>query len=155
MIAKRPCEGRLPCGKTCSQDGSRWLSRVTWTEASQTFPVPGYLILIADHRGYVNVLDLRTPVGEVLTDEQVWKQTKEALAQHNAKWWAYFPLSPPLNVEAVPMRLSVGQFPEPVEANDPPAEEWIYARNLPHTVVGGRPQQQVRRVKGDNGGRGV
>jgi hypothetical protein len=115
--------------------------------------VPGYLILIADHRGYVNVLDLRTPVGDVSTDEQVWRQTKEALSQHNAKWWAYFPLSPPLNVEAVPVRLSVGQFPEPVEADDPPAKEWIYARNLPHAVLDGRPQPQVRQVRGDNGGR--
>jgi hypothetical protein len=154
MTAKTPYEGRLPCGKDCQQDGSRWVSRVTWNEALQSGPVHGYLLLIADARGYVNVLDLRTPVSEVLTDEEQWQQTREALSRHNAKWWAYFPLSPPLNVAAIPMRLIPGQLPEPVEANDPPAEEWIYARNVPHAVLNGRPHQQQRRVRGDNGGRG-
>ena len=131
-------EGRMPCGKECSQDASRWITHLAWTDASKLRPVYGYLVLIADRNGYVNVLDLRRPEGEVpgsVTDEEQWKRTKEALSRNNAKWWAYLPASPPVNVDAVPWEWSGDNKPVPVEANDPPKAELIWARNLPHEIV--------------------
>lgn len=131
-------EGRVPCGKDCSQDASRWITHLAWTDASELGPVYGYLVLIADRSGYVNVLDLRRPEGEdpgSVTDEEQWKRTKEALARNNAKWWAYLPVSPPVNVDAVPWGWSEERKPIPVDANDPPKAEWKWARNLPHKIV--------------------
>lgn len=130
--------GRVPCGKFCKADASRWITSVTWTEAETCGPVYGYLILIANREGYVNVLDLRLPEGESpgdVTEKEQWKRTRDALKRHDAKWWAYLPLSPPVNVDAVPLHRDENGKWIATEANDPPKEDLVWARNLPHDFL--------------------
>jgi len=137
-IVRRPYDGRLASGKV-QNDASRWATHVTWTEASVLGPVYGYLILIADEYGFVNVLDLRHPDGESpgdVSDEEKWERTKVALERNHAKWWAYLPLSPPLNVNPKPWVFGDNGKPVALEADDdPPRSEWKYATNLPHEIV--------------------
>lgn len=134
----RPFDGRVSCGENCTQDASRWVTHITWTEALKLAPVYGYLILIADRSGFVNILDLRHPGGEKpgdVSDEEKWMRTKEALSRHHAKWWSYLPLSPPINVDAVAWEFDEDKKPIIIEAKDPPKCEWKLVYNIPHEIV--------------------
>jgi hypothetical protein len=137
-IVRRPYIGRVPCGKKINADASRWVTDVVWTEATQLGPVYGYLVLVTDENGYVNVLDLRHPEGEKpgdVSDDETWKRTREALARNKAKWWAYLPLAPPLNVDPKPWWFDSDGKPVVPEAEDPPRDKWKYATNLPNEIV--------------------
>lgn len=139
MTDVRVYEGRLPCGGV-QNDGSRWASVVVWHDASSCCPVSGYPVLLAKLDGSVVVLDLRRRWREDGAAED-FEETRALLRAHSAKWWAYMPLSPPVNVLASPIGASGASA---VEASDPPREDWIVARNLPVEIVGLRDTEALR-----------
>jgi hypothetical protein len=140
MRKLRPGEGRPTYKKTGDKkDGSHWNVIIGWSDASRWFPVYGRLVLIADREGFVNILDLRLPEGEEWShdkDDEYHSRTREALKRHKAKWWAYLPNSPPLNVKAMPGKFDEEENYVMPEANDPPDEELkIFWDDTPHNVL--------------------
>ena len=139
--------GRRPCGPNCHSDSSTWLEIAMWHEAGECGPVYGHLVLIATHDGHVHVLDLRLSEDESWDDmandyDEQGRRTREALDQHKAKWWAYLPHSPPINVKATPMGWTKAKKPKPKPRNarDPKREKWLRPRHLSHDYVKPNPQ---------------
>lgn len=122
-------------------DGSAWREDIEWHDASGCAPVFGHPILIQTQDGNVHVLDLRAGEGyrwdgdDRVKCDREFEHTRAALKRHGAKWWAYIPIGPPVNVYPVPWSFDEHGNPVVPTCSDPPKEEMQNRRHQSHEIL--------------------